>query len=474
MGERRDAARNGAATTAAEIAVQFDHVSKRFQLHRDRPRSFQEWVVSRFRRGAVVDEMWALRDVSFTVRRGEALAFIGENGAGKSSLLKLVSGILVPTAGAVIVNGRISGLLELGAGFHPDLTGRENIYLNGSILGLDRATLDRLFPAMVRFAELDAFIDVPVKHYSSGMYMRLGFAVAIHAQPDILLVDEVLAVGDAAFQAKCMNRIIDLKKQGMTILLVSHDLESVRKLCDQAVWLQDSEVRAAGAPNQVIAAYLDHVAQHEFADRQEEAEAEGGRQKAEGGTQEAGEQEGGASAISHRPSAIGHSPAAFSGLPTGTRWGTREVEITGVEFLGDDGQPREAFDTGGRFVARIHYLAHQPIEHPMFGLAIHHEDGPHVTGPNTVYDRFDVGTVEGAGWVDYVVEALPLLAGTYVLTAAVYDYWETAAYDHHDKAYLFRVRPGHAERYGLVTFGGRWEMGERLVADGRWQMADGE
>ncbi len=428
---------NGAV--GQDVAVEFDHVSKRFTLYHDRPRSFQEWMVGMFRRTERHEEMWALRDVSFRIGRGEAVAFIGSNGAGKSSLLKLVSGILSPTEGAVIVNGRISGLLELGAGFHPDLTGRENVYLNGSILGLDRREVDRLFPAIVRFAEMEAFIDMPVKHYSSGMYMRLGFAVAIHSKPDILLVDEVLAVGDSAFQAKCLNRIVDLKKRGVTILFVSHDLDSVRKLCNRALWIDRSQVRAEGPPAQVIAAYLDRVAAQQLADRAEE-EAESGRVVEV------------AAPIPAPPPA---APDQAEVAPA-TRWGTREVQITGVTCLDAEGRPCDAFDTGAAFHVRIHFDAHQIIEHPMFGLAIHHEEGAHVSGPNTVYAGFDIPHIHGVGYVDYVVDALPLLAGQYVLTAAIYDQWETGAYDHHDQMYRFRVRPGHSEHYGLVTLGGRW------------------
>ncbi|MFN8498728.1 MAG: ABC transporter ATP-binding protein [Anaerolineae bacterium] len=450
--------------SSARPAVVFEHVSKRFILHHDRPRSFQEWLVRRFRPNDDTEEFWALRDVSFSVGRGEAVAFVGTNGAGKSSLLKLINGILTPTEGAVIVDGRISALLELGAGFHPDLTGRENVYLNGSILGLDRRTIDHLYPHIVKFAEIEDFIDMPVKHYSSGMYMRLGFAVAIHAEPDILLVDEVLAVGDAAFQAKCMHRILDLKKRGVTIIIVSHDLEAVRKLCNRVFWLQNSRVRQAGPPSQVLAAYLDWVAQHQMDDMIEEAEeeAELAAERAAQETATVAEAEAAPTpaptaptAPTPRPTSKVSAPSALR-HPDATRWGTYEVEITGVEFLDGAGRPAQAFDTGGPFTARIHYDAHQPIPHPMIGVAIHIEDGAHVTGPNTVTSDFDIPVLEGQGWVDYIVDDLPLVAGTYVFTAAIYDFWETKAYDHHDKTFVFRVRPGSPERYGAVVIPSRW------------------
>ncbi len=445
---------------AASPAVVFDHVSKRFILHHDRPRSFQEWLVRRFRPDEDVEEFWALRDVSFSVARGEAVAFIGTNGAGKSSLLKLINGILTPTEGAVIVDGRISALLELGAGFHPDLTGRENIYLNGSILGLDRRTIDHLYPHIVKFAEIEDFIDMPVKHYSSGMYMRLGFAVAIHAEPDILLVDEVLAVGDAAFQTKCMHRILDLKKRGVTILIVSHDLDAVRKLCDRVFWLQNSHIRLAGAPSKVIAAYLDWVAQHQMDDLAEEAEEEA-EAKTEAPTEPPAEtlvaaSETPADAPKPRgPTSKAIVPSAAR-HPDATRWGTYDAEITGVEFLDSAGKSAQAFDTGDRFTARIYYDAHKPIPHPMIGVAIHSEDGMHVTGPNTITSGYDISVLEGQGYVDYIVDDLPLIAGAYVFTAAIYDFWESTAFDHHDKAFVFRVRPGAPERYGVVMLPARW------------------
>ena len=444
----------GAAT--GQVAVQFDHVSKRFNLRRDRPRSFQEILVNLFRRSAQPhsaqpkEEFWALRDVSFSVERGQVVGFIGANGAGKSSLLKLVNGILPPTEGRVVVNGRVSGLLELGAGFHPDLTGRENIYLNGSILGLGRRELDRLFPSIVAFSELDQFIDAPVKHYSSGMYMRLGFAVAIHAQPDILLVDEVLAVGDAPFQAKCMNRILDMKKQGVTILFVTHDMEAVRKLCDQALWLDESRVRVAGRPEHVIAAYLDHVAQEQYAQMYGgETEDRDARQKAEGGEAEGGEENLQSNTNGHEVTEDGRPELA-------ERWGTREVELVDVEFLDAVGHPTDAFSTGDPFVARLHYVAHHPVERPIFGIVIHDEEGVQLTGPNTVFSGFDIAHIQGRGWVDYALDELPLHAGVYLFTATVYDQHEYTPYDHQEKYHSFRVRAGVHEHYGPVRLPARW------------------
>ncbi len=217
---------------SARPVVRVNHVWKRFSLHRDTRRSLQGTIVNWVRRPrADAAFFWPLKDICLTVNAGECVGIIGSNGAGKSTLLKLIAGTLEPTVGDVWVAGRVSALLELGAGFHPDLTGRENVYLNGSIIGLTRAEIKRKLDDMVSFAELEPFFDVPVKHYSSGMYMRLGFSIAVHAAPDILLIDEVLAVGDQGFQIKCLEKIGELRRAGATIIWASHDLSMVRDFC---------------------------------------------------------------------------------------------------------------------------------------------------------------------------------------------------------------------------------------------------
>ncbi|MGD9101536.1 MAG: ABC transporter ATP-binding protein, partial [Anaerolineae bacterium] len=240
--------------------IEFDHVSKQFRL-RDGSRSFQELFLNalRMRRSPPAETLWSLRDVSFSVQPGEMVGIIGANGAGKSTALKLVSRIIVPTQGQVKIRGKVTGLLELGAGFHPDLSGRENIYLNGAMLGMKREQIDRRLDAIVAFAELEQFINMPVKHYSSGMYMRLGFAIAVHSDTDALLVDEVLAVGDQAFRSKCFERITDIRRKGTAILLVSHDAGVVRRMCDRALWLDKGRVRSMGTADDVIMDYMSQV-----------------------------------------------------------------------------------------------------------------------------------------------------------------------------------------------------------------------
>ena len=381
------------------------------------------------------ETFWALRDVSFEARHGETLGLIGHNGSGKSTTLKLITRILEPTSGAVRVRGRVSALLELGSGFHPDLTGRENIFLNGSLLGFSRSDMERRVDAIIDFAELGPFIDSPVKHYSSGMYMRLGFAVATAVDPDILITDEVLAVGDEAFQRKCMERIYQHRQDGRTIVFVSHSLEAVRNLCTHAIWLDHGVVQAAGDVTTTLDAYL------RWTNRKEQERLQREREEAV---------------------AAGLVPAEArdetnAGDEDRLRWGSGEIEIEGVDFLDRRGRPADVFETGGPLTVRIRYNAHRPIEEPVFGLAIHHESGFHINGPNTRFGGLTLGLLEGAGQIDYTIPELPLLAGGYLLTAAVYDRSLAHAFDHHERMYRFVVQTGHvAERFGTVHIPGEW------------------
>lgn len=396
--------------------IQFDCVSKKFIIRREQPRSFQELALSLFRRNdGSREEFWALRDISFTVERGETVGFIGPNGAGKSTVLKLVSRIIEPTSGRIKVNGRVGALLELGAGFHPDLTGRENVFLNGSILGLSRTDIRRKLDEIIAFAELERFIDVPVKRYSSGMYVRLGFSVAVHTDPEVLLVDEVLAVGDQNFQHKCLERILELQQQGITICFVSHGLETVRRLCSQAIWLDHGVVRAAGDVDDTVSAYLRHAAAEEDA-------------------------RGGATASEDE-----------------RRWGTGGVEVVSVSFLDAEGQERRVFRVGEPWTVRLHYRSPERIERPVFGLAVHRNDGLHICGPNTQFASLDIPFVEGEGDVWYRVHCLPLMEGTYYVSVSAHNQTDTVMYDYHDRLYSFKVRQvGKDERYGLVSLSGEW------------------
>lgn len=413
---------NHPSASNPEPLIRLERVSKRFTLRSDRDRSFQSQFIRIFNPRNAPERsrtsFWALRDISLEVYPGESVGIIGPNGSGKSTLLKVLSGILEPTEGKSQVKARIASLLELGAGFHPDLTGRENIYLNGSVHGLSHRQIDERLDAIIDFAELGDFIDMPVNHYSSGMYVRLGFAVAIHTDPDVLLVDEVLTVGDASFQHKCMARIHDFRVRGGTLVLVAHDLGAIQSQCDRAIWLEHGEIQAEGHPTEVVMAYLNRVAEKEESKTEREELPE---------------------------------------LPEGQRWGTGRIRVNQVELCDGRGRQRKTFVTQSEMLIRLHYEAKERIEAPIFGLAIHHQNGAHVTGPNTKFGNLFIPVMEGKGCLTYHVPSLPLLEGGYQLSIAVIDQADTEMFDYHDRAYSFQIYPGQSqERYGLVTFNGHW------------------
>jgi lipopolysaccharide transport system ATP-binding protein len=432
-------------------AIRFDRVSKEFTLHHDRPRSFQELFLNLISREQAPrkEKYWALKDVSFEVQPGEMVGIIGPNGAGKSTALKLITRIIEPTSGQIQVNGRIGALLELGSGFHPDLTGRENVYLNGSILGFNRAEMDRLFDDIVSFSELERFIDVPVKHYSSGMYMRLGFSVAMHLQPEILLVDEILAVGDQAFQRRCLDRINEMKRQKVTILLVSHSLDKVQEMCDRAIWLHEGEIQAEGPVDRVLEGYMAQVA---AADQKILQQVEALNRSGATAVRVAG------------PPAKGTRPGRHRAA---WRWGSGQAEIVRVQLLDGQGKEQRTFGTGQTLVARIHYSAHERIEDPQFGVALHRTDGFHIAGPNTVASDYEIEAIEGDGHIDFVIPQLPLYEGAFLFSAAIYNHEGTQAYDHHHQAYTFRVPPDfqNPKRYGTIHIPCRWDLNESSLSE---------
>jgi len=412
-------------------AIEFVSVSKRFKLDRDRPRAFQELFVAltRWRRRGDVKEFWALKDVSFKVERGETVGLIGSNGSGKSTALKLISRIITPTSGKILINGRVTALLELGAGFHPELSGRDNVFLNGTVMGMSRREIEHKLDAIVEFAELEDFIDVPVKNYSSGMYARLGFAISVYFDPEVLLIDEVLSVGDQAFQQKCNERMAKLRRKGITIFFVSHDLDAASRLCSRAVWLDHGVVQMDDAAHLVADSYYKHVLEQGTQRDQQEEEQEAWAEN---------------------------------------RWGSGEVRVTGVEFLDQEMQPRQVFMTNEPLTVRVHYEAARPIERPLFGLAFTHSGtGTHIAGPNNQFGQYEIPVVHGIGHVDYLLERLPLLPGDYDLTTAVVDWDDTRRYDYWYQCARFTVVPGGTrERYGLIALEGTWSHQSQPRAGG--------
>jgi ABC-2 type transport system ATP-binding protein len=325
--------------------------------------------------------------------------------------------IIRPDSGRITVEGKVSALLELGAGFHPELSGRENVYLNGTILGLSKRELDRKFDDIVDFAGLERFIDSPVKNYSSGMYVRLGFSVAINVDPDVLLVDEVLAVGDEQFQNRCAEKFAELRAAGKTIVLVSHSLGSVRTMCDHVVWLAHGQVRRAGDAAEVLDEYVGEMRE--------------GREDHVG---------------------------------TGTRWGSGEAQIVQIQLIGPDGRPTTRVRTGDDVRLRLKYVAHEPIPRPVFGIAIHTLEGVHVTGPNTREAGLVPDQIHGDGQVDLHIPRLMLLPGTYDVSASLVDHEILHFFDFHQRSLRFDVDPGvpHETFGGVVSLGGDWTHSEAV------------
>ncbi len=376
----------------------------------------------------------ALDGVSFDVQAGKTYGIIGRNGSGKSTMLKCVAGITKPTTGRVTVNGRISALIELGAGFHPEISGRENVFINGIMLGLSKAEIERRFDEIVEFAELAPFIDAPVKTYSSGMYMRLGFAVAVHVDPDVLLVDEVLAVGDEGFAHKCLDKFAEFRRRGKTILLVTHSLGLVERFCDEALWLDKGKVRAVGLPKRVVDAYVTQV------EESEEAFLAAGdarnRQRVDLGAGTTVAAGSGADAAVTAGNV--QAPADMFQAEAG-RWGSGDVEITKVDLVGPDGQVGHVFHSGDSMTIRLQIKAQGTVKDFVFGVGLFNADGVCIYGTNTNIEEMSAQQIDGEGEVRFVIEDLALTEGTFKLDLAVHRL-DGVPYDYHRQLYTFRVK----------------------------------
>lgn len=393
----------------SEVAVAADGLWKNFRLYHER-NQFLKATVIRGRR-ARYEEFWALRDVSFEVKSGTTFGVIGHNGSGKSTLLKTLTGILVPDRGGVRTSGRVSALLELGAGFHPELSGRENVFLNGAILGLKRRELETRFDDIVEFAGLEKFIDTPVKNYSSGMFVRLGFAVAAHVEPDILLIDEVLSVGDESFQRKSAEKIDQFRRDGRTIVFVSHGLDSVEQLCERVAWLDHGEVKLIGSPADVISAYRGES--HEAKRDSEEF---------------------------------------------GSRWGSGEIQITRVELLDADGRSVDHPRTLDPLTIRVHVVAHAPIQDTVLVSRIDQLGGHTVWQSSSRRNGVSIGRIDRSAVIEIKFETLSLLEGTYELTLAITNQTEIQPYDWWERRIRFVVHQYANSDQGVVHMPTVWSV----------------
>jgi ABC-2 type transport system ATP-binding protein len=396
-------------------AVVVEEVWKSFRLYHER-NQYLKATILRGRRSAY-REFWALRGVDFAVANGETFGVIGSNGSGKSTLLKCLAGILQPERGRVVARGRVSALLELGAGFHQELTGRENVFMNGAILGLSKRDIERKFDDIVDFADLAEFIDTPVKNYSSGMFVRLGFAVAAHVDPEVLLIDEVLSVGDETFQRKCAEKIEQFRQEGRTILFVSHGLTQVEQLCERVAWIDHGRLVEVGEALDVVTKY---------------------RGESHEGRHEAGQH--------------------------GTRWGSQEAEIISGGFIDADGRPERLLNSLEPATLRLEFLSHRPLQDVVFGFRIDTIHGQLVWGTSSRLARKTVGLIDGPGFVDLKMDALPLLGGVYDISMSITDHTEHHAYDHWERRVRVEVRQFRTNDAGLIHMPVTWDISPRAVS----------
>jgi ABC-type polysaccharide/polyol phosphate transport system ATPase subunit len=442
-------------------AIQVNRASKVYRryAHRKQFATLKSALVSRsLIANLAPDETFtALNDVTITVPAGRTLGVIGRNGSGKSTLLKLVAGITKPTSGTVNVNGRVSALIELGAGFHPEISGRENVFINGIMLGLTKREITRRFDEIVEFAELRDFIDAPVKTYSSGMYMRLGFAVAIHVDPDVLLVDEVLAVGDEGFTHKCLDKFAEFKRRGKTILLVTHALGLVERFCDEALWLDAGRVKGSGDPKRIVGAYITDVETSE----EQQLAADDARAKQSATAAIVSPDEPASAVLPDTPIETATGPSDMFRAAEG-RWGSREVEIMDVEFTGADGSRSHVFRSGEPMTLKIALRAPLPIDDFVLGVGIFNAEGVCCYGTNTSIEELTGERLHGDAQAFFSIDTLDLVEGTYKVDVAVHKL-DGYPYDYHRLLYTFRVksrtkdvgiyRPRHQWRFaGPITF----------------------
>ena len=396
----------------SDVAVSVDNLWKNFRLYHERNRYIKAAVL-RGRR-ARYEEFWALKEVSFSVPHGTTFGIIGSNGSGKSTMLKCLAGILQPNKGAVAVNGRLSALLELGAGFHPELSGRENVYLNGAILGMSRRDIERRYNDIVEFAGLEKFIDTPVKNFSSGMTVRLGFAIAAHVEPEILLIDEVLSVGDQSFQRKSSEKIEEFRRDGRTIIVVSHGTSQLQQLCSHIAWLEKGELRAIGRSADVISEYTGNS----------------------------------------------YDPQESNETTMGKRWGSGKATITSVDLFDEDGKKSELILSGTGLTLRVGLNAHALIEDLVVFVKFTTLNGADLWSASTRSMGLAIPKVLGSRNVSLHISDLPLLEGTYLVSDALRNQSETNEFDHWEHGHKFDVHQKNRFDEGPVSIDAKWSLND--------------
>lgn len=447
----------------SETVIKVNNVRKSFKVYKDRGYMLKEMVLFANRRKYEVHEV--LKGVSFQVGKGEAVGLIGQNGCGKSTTLKLLTKIIYPDSGSIEMKGRVSSLLELGAGFHPDMSGRENIYINAAIFGLTRDEIAKRLDDIIAFSELEHYIDNPVRTYSSGMYMRLAFSVAINVDADILLIDEILAVGDANFQAKCFNRLKEIKAEGATIVIVSHSLGQIEQICERSIWIQDGEIKAEGSPREVHPIYLDYMGTKRLENAQQEAIRQKKKKDKEvmgiGAVDEEIDENVNNDEVSECEADDGEEIENMSDEEAAKknrkRWGNGMARIQLIELLDEHGSDSILFETGKNMIVKLHYHVKQKVEDAVIGIGVFRNDGVHVYGTNTRIDKLDEFCLEKDGTVCLVLENVNLLPGQYTIDLAIQsgmgmpiDYFREAK-----KVEFFTTK----DDVGLTRINHQWELG---------------
>lgn len=423
-------------------AIEVHNLKKMFKVYYDKGNQLKERIL--FWKRNKYEERWVLNGIDFEVKKGEAVALIGHNGCGKSTTLKLLTKIIYPDYGTIEMKGRVSSLIELGAGFHPDMSGRENIYINAAIFGLTKKEIDERVDDIIRFSELEEYIDNPVRTYSSGMYMRLAFSVAINVDADILLIDEILAVGDAGFQTKCFNKMKEIKATGTTIVLVSHSMGQVEQICDRSIWIHEGKIMKEGKPRDVDPEYLDYMGEQrqKIAEREEEEKQEEKKQE---------EQKQGEKRAEEKK--IGEKKAEEKKK---LRWGNGFARITGVHMNRESKRDAVSFKTGEKVEIVLEYEVNKIVEDAVFGIGIFRVDGLQCYGTNTRIEQLEKFDLKTNGMVKITINDFELLPGNYTLDVAI-ECEVGIPVDYYKEAYRFEMQSTIGD-VGVTRLNHNWNL----------------